>query len=96
VDETTGTVQVAANSAPAPRRGLLIQWGYRSTAGPILRVSALGHIDYDVPKPVYAPDERFHRTITEFLDEWWRLRGQWLEVIRVVGDEPTRCAHSCR
>jgi hypothetical protein len=39
---------------------------------------ALGHIDYYVPKPVYAPDERFHRTITEFLDEWWRLRGRWL------------------
>jgi thioredoxin reductase (NADPH) len=69
------------------RRGLLIQWGDRSTAGPILRASALGHIDYYVPKPVYAPDERFHRTVTEFLDDWWRLRGQWFEVVRVVGDK---------
>ena len=78
------------------RRGLLIQWGDRSTAGPILRASALGHIDYYVPKPVYVPDERFHRTVTEFLDEWWRLRGRWLEVVRVVGEERSARSHEIR
>jgi len=78
------------------RRGLLIQWGDRSTAGPILRAAALGHIDYYVPKPVYLPDERFHRTVTEFLDEWWRLRGRWLEVVRVVGEERSARSHEIR
>jgi thioredoxin reductase (NADPH) len=78
------------------RRGLLIQWGDRSTAGPILRASALGHIDYYLPKPVYVPDERFHRTVTEFLDEWWRLRGRWLEVVRVVGEERSARSHEIR
>jgi thioredoxin reductase (NADPH) len=75
---------------------LLIQWGDRSTAAPILRASALGHIDYYLPKPVYAPDERFHRTVTEFLDEWWPLRGQWFEVIRVVGQERSARSHEIR
>jgi thioredoxin reductase (NADPH) len=78
------------------RRGLLIEWGDRSTARPILNASALGHIDYYVPKPVYLPDERFHRTVTEFLDEWWRLRGRWLEVVRVVGEERDARAHEVR
>jgi thioredoxin reductase (NADPH) len=78
------------------RRALLIQWGDRSTAAPILRASALGHIDYYLPKPVYAPDERFHRTVTEFLDEWWPLRGQWFEVIRVVGQERSARSHEIR
>lgn len=78
------------------RRGLLIRWGDHSAAGPILRASALGHIDYYVPKPVYLPDERFHRTITEFLDEWWRLRGRWFEVVRVVGDERSARSHEIR
>lgn len=78
------------------RRGLLIQWGDRSTSGPILQASALGHIDYYVPKPVYAPDERFHRTVTEFLDEWWRQRGRWFEVVRVVGDERSARSHEIR
>ena len=78
------------------RRGLLVQWGDRSTSGPILQASALGHIDYYVPKPVYAPDERFHRTVTEFLDEWWRQRGRWFEVVRVVGDERSARSHEIR
>ena len=78
------------------RRGLLIQWGDRSAAGPILRASALGHIDYYVPKPVYLPDERFHRTVTEFLDEWWRVRGRWFEVVRVVGEERSARSHEIR
>jgi thioredoxin reductase (NADPH) len=78
------------------RRGLLIQWGDRSTTDPILRASALGHIDYYLPKPVYSPDERFHRTVTEFLDEWWRLRGGWFEVIRVVGDDRSARSHEIR
>ena len=70
-------------STATARRGLLSSNGVTvSSAGPILRASALGHIDYYVPKPVYVPDARFHRTVTEFLDEWWRLRGRWLEVVR--------------
>ena len=78
------------------RRALLIRWGDRSTAGPILSASALGHIDCYLPKPVYAPDERFHRTVTELLDEWWRLRGRWFEVVRVVGDEHAARSHELR
>lgn len=82
--------------APTARRALLIQWGDRSTAGPIMRASALGHIDCYLPKPVYAPDERFHRTVTELLDEWWRLHGRWFEVVRVVGEEHSARAHQLR
>ncbi len=78
------------------RRGLLIEWGDRSTAEPILRASALGQIDYYLPKPVYAPDERFHRTVTEFLDEWWRMPGRWFDVVRVVGQERSARSHEIR
>jgi len=86
----------AQRIVPTARRGLLIEWGDRTTAGPILKASALGHIDYYLPKPVYAPDERFHRTVTEFLDEWWRLRGRWFEVVRVVGEELSARSHEIR
>lgn len=82
--------------AGAARRALLIRWGDRSTAGPILLAAALGHIDCYLPKPVYTPDERFHRTVTELLDEWWRLHGRWFEVIRVVGGEQSARAHQLR
>jgi hypothetical protein len=62
----------------------------------ILQPAALGRIDHYVAKPVFAPDERFHRAITEFLDEWWRVRGQWFEVFRIVGDERSTRSHELR
>jgi thioredoxin reductase (NADPH) len=92
VDLLAAVRQVARTA----RRALLIQWGDRSTAGPILRASALGHIDCYLSKPVYAPDERFHRTVTELLDEWWRLHGRWFEVARVVGEQHSARAHDLR
>ena len=50
-------------------------WVPGATARPptrSLRAMALGQIDYYVLKPWRAPDEFFHRTVTEFLHEWTR------------------------
>ncbi len=82
--------------APTARRGLLMRWGDRSALAEISRAAARGTIDYFLPRPVYRPDERFHRAITEFLDEWWRLRGRWFEVARVIGDGRSARAHEIR
>jgi thioredoxin reductase (NADPH) len=53
----------------------------------LIRILTTGRADYYVEEPNATPDERFHRTITELLDEWWRLRGRPSAMIRVVGDE---------
>ncbi len=45
---------------------------------------------------MHSPDERFHRGVTEFLDEWWRLRGGWFEMVRVVGDDRSARSHEVR
>lgn len=34
--------------------------------------------------------------MTPFLDEWWRQRGRWFEVVRVVGDERSARSHEIR
>jgi thioredoxin reductase (NADPH) len=82
---------------PRARRGLLITPTQnlvprRATA----QATVLGHADYFLIKPVQTPDERFHRAVTEFLDEWWRLRGSTFELIRVVGEERSRRSHEIR
>ena len=78
-------------------RGLLINWGEdRSAPQPIMQACALGHADYYLAKPVHSPDERFHRSVTEFLDEWWRRRGGGFEMVRVVGDERSARSHEIR
>jgi thioredoxin reductase (NADPH) len=81
------------------RRALLISWGdwaERSTAEAILRAMAMGHINYYVLKPWSSPDELFHRTIAEHLQDWSRNEiGARREVI-VVGDRRNPRGHEVR
>jgi thioredoxin reductase (NADPH) len=62
---------------PHTRRGLLLAWGERlAFREELARALAALEADYYVAKPLSSPDEQFHRGVTEFLDEWWRLRGR--------------------
>jgi thioredoxin reductase (NADPH) len=81
---------------PTARRGLLISWGDRSAVEPILEAAALGQIEFYLPKPAWSPDEQFHRTITEALEEWWRQRGEHFEAVTVIGDYPSPRVHEIR
>jgi thioredoxin reductase (NADPH) len=94
----TGTEFLARvkDIVPTARRGLLIAWIDPSTSGPILEASALGQMEFYVPKPVWSPDEQFHRAITESLDEWWREQGGRFEVVTVIGEEPSVRVHELR
>jgi thioredoxin reductase (NADPH) len=38
-------------------------------------------------------DERFHRSITELLDEWWHIRSPRAAAVRIVGAERTARVH---
>jgi thioredoxin reductase (NADPH) len=81
---------------PTARRGLLIAWADPSTIEPILEASALGQMEFYVPKPAWSPDEQFHRAITESLDEWWREQGGRFEAVTVIGEEPSVRTHEIR
>ena len=55
------------------KRALLVDWGswgHQPTAEAMLGAMARGEIDYYVLKPWRQRDEFFHRTVTEFLQEW--------------------------
>jgi thioredoxin reductase (NADPH) len=79
---------------PRAKRVLLIGWNEnRSAREEIVTAITRGDVDYYVAKPTAPPDERFHRAISEFLDDWWRLRGRSFEAIRVVADDRSARAH---
>jgi thioredoxin reductase (NADPH) len=83
---------------PEAKRALLVRWrawGDRPTADAILRLMALGHIDYYVLKPWRPGDELFHRTISEFLHEWARLNRPDKE-IRIVSAPGSRQARDIK
>jgi thioredoxin reductase (NADPH) len=71
---------------PTARRGLLITaWPPASAAGPIGDTAAFGPIDFYLPRPEWSPDERFHRAVTESLEEWSRQLGGRFAPITVIG-----------
>lgn len=79
---------------PIARRGLLVdQSEGRSTPGYLTTAAALGHMDHFVTRPRRRADERFHRAVTEFLDDWWRQRGEGIDVVRVIGDPTAPRTH---
>ena len=74
---------------PAARRALLIPWlGWtdRSVAELVLRAMALGWIDLYLVRPTQWPDEVFHRTVTELLQEAARMRGEGPAGVRIHAD----------
>jgi thioredoxin reductase (NADPH) len=75
---------------PHARRGLLLNWNEsRSYREEIAVAFAHRQAECFVTKPSATPDERFHRSITELLDEWWRIRGPRTAAVRIVGAERT-------
>jgi thioredoxin reductase (NADPH) len=81
---------------PTAKRALLIQWGDREIAEPILRAMSLGAFDYYVPKPTASPDEQFHFLIAQFLYDWARARGTGFKPVRIVGEHSTTRVHELR
>ncbi|HET9234869.1 MAG TPA: FAD-dependent oxidoreductase [Candidatus Eisenbacteria bacterium] len=90
--DTVEQLVLAQELYPQAKRGLLLDWGEnRSMREKVMRVLSVGEADYFVIRPTAEPDERFHRAITQFLDEWWRLEGSRFEPIQIIAD-----AHSVR
>jgi thioredoxin reductase (NADPH) len=78
---------------PTGRRGLLISWGDQPAMAAVVEAAALGQIDFYLPKPVWSPDEQFHRAITESLEQWWRQQGGQFAAVTVLGKEPSARVH---
>jgi thioredoxin reductase (NADPH) len=75
MDELTGIELLSRvrDLHPHAKRVLLVswgEWGVDSVAEAIRKGISQGIIDYYLLKPWKAPDERFHRSVTEFLHEW--------------------------
>ncbi|MGH9135060.1 MAG: FAD-dependent oxidoreductase [Ilumatobacteraceae bacterium] len=71
---------------PYARRGLLLNWNeIRSHREDVAAAFVKRQAEGFVTKPSGAPDERFHRSITELLDEWWGSRGPRTTAVQIVG-----------
>ena len=84
---------------PLAKRGLLIRWGDwgdPDIAAAIHTGMVRDDFDYYVMKPIGEPDEQFHRTLTEFLNEWSRTHSAAAREITVVAERWSQRAHDLR
>jgi len=79
---------------PHARLGLLLNWNEsRSHREEIAVAFARRQAEGFVTKPSGSPDERFHRSIIELLDEWWGIRGPLTAAVHIVCVERTARVH---
>ncbi len=91
MEELSGTDLLArvGDLHPRAKCALLIDWGdwgEQATAAAIRAAIAAGQIDYYLLKPWKAPDELFHRQVTEFLQEWAATDASAPYEVTLVGD----------
>ena len=71
---------------PTALRVAAVGWGDWESVRSVFDAVTLGTLDHWVNRPVQAPAEEFHRSITEFLREWASQRGGGFEAVRVIGE----------
>jgi thioredoxin reductase (NADPH) len=79
------TLARLATAWPSALRVAAVRWGDWSTARPIFDALALGRVDRWITRPEGTPDEEFHHSITEYLEEWRARQGHGFEAVRIVG-----------
>jgi len=70
---------------PTALRVAAVGWGDWDAMRSAFDAVAAGTLDHWVNRPVQAPAEEFHHSITEFLREWASQRPGGFEPVRVIG-----------
>jgi len=70
---------------PRALRVAAVGWGDWGSVRSVFDAVSRGTVDHWVNRPVQAPAEEFHRSITEFLREWASQQGSSFEPVQVIG-----------
>ena len=71
---------------PTALRVAALSWGDWDSMRSVFDAVTVGTLDRWVIRPVQAPAEEFHRSVTEFLREWSSGRGGGFEPVQVIGE----------
>lgn len=81
---------------PRAKRVAVVRWGDFGTADPIFEAVTRGHIDHWLMRPEKDRDEEFHRSVTEFLEDWSAGVEGGFEAVRIIGDRKSSRVHELR
>ena len=74
---------------PETQRALLVDWGDRTAAPVILEGCAMGRLENYLHKPWSPAEVHLYPAVGEFLAAWTRVHGPRMEIVRVVGEDPS-------
>ena len=80
-----GVLAAARAIDPTALRVAAVGWGDWDSVRSVFDAVTVGTLDHWVNRPVQAPAEEFHRSITEFLREWGSQRPGGFEPVQVIG-----------
>lgn len=81
---------------PEAQRALLVEWGDRTAAPAILEGCAMGRLENYLHKPWSPPEVHLYPAVGEFLADWTRMHGPRMEIVRVLGEDPSPRAREIR
>jgi thioredoxin reductase (NADPH) len=81
---------------PSAQRALLVHWGDQSATPTILQGCAFGQIENYLHKPWSPAEIHLYPLVGEFLADWTRAHGPTMEIVRVVGADPSPRSHEIR
>ncbi len=81
---------------PAAMRAVAVGWGDFGRAREVFDALATGEIHQYLVRPEHRPDEEFHRSVTELLEDWTLGSETGFEAVRVIGDPKTSRSHELR
>ena len=81
---------------PNAQRALLVEWTDRTASPTILQGCAFGQIDNYLHTPWSPPEIYLYPMVNQFLADWTRAHGPGMELVRVVGENPSPRAYEIR
>src|SRR6266542_1605003 len=78
---------------PTAKRALLVAWGDRTASPTVLEGCAFGELDNYLVKPWSPAEVHLYPLVSEFLAEWTRDYRPGMELVRVVGADPSPRTH---
>ena len=93
--EMTGAqfLQKAHIIHPDAQRALLVAWGDKESGSIILQACAYGQMENYILKPWFPPDVHLYPLVEEFLSDWVREHRPMMELVRIIGMDPSPRVH---
>lgn len=94
--EMTGVefLQRAHSIHPEAQRALVVAWGDRDSSSIILRACSFGQMENYILKPWFPPEVHLYPLVEEFLSDWVREHRPMMELVRIIGKDPSPRVHT--